>query len=59
MEILVWQQTKDGQKKRPSNKPKMYTPDFMKKTTEKSKINKDVEVHSTDSVKDILNMPRG
>jgi hypothetical protein len=59
LEILVWQQTKDGQKKKPTNKPKMYTPKFMEKPTPPSPINRDSVRHTPDDIKQILSLPRG
>lgn len=55
VEVLVWQQTKEGQKKHSSKQPKMYTPPFMEKSAE---TNKENEVHTTDDIKAILAKPR-
>lgn len=54
LEVLVWQKTKDGQKKNPQNAPKLYKPPFMLSDDERAAINDDSEKHTTDDIKAIL-----
>lgn len=59
LEVLVWQKTKDGQRRSPRNKPKLYTPDFMKKKPKEAAITRESELHTVDDIKQILDRPRG
>lgn len=58
LETLIWMKTKDAQKKPYKNKPTIFVPDFMKRSSDKSPINKDSEAHTTDDIKSILALPR-
>ena len=58
LEVLAWQNTKDGHKKRPTNKPKMFVPDFIKKLERSRNKDPNVETHDIDDIKNILNKPR-
>lgn len=54
LEILAWQKTRDGQRKRPTQKPKIFVPEFM----QSGEVGKEAEAHSVDDIKAILAMPR-
>ena len=56
---MVWQNGFDPKKKAQhlAAKPKLYTPDFMKKLTDES-IKKDTVSLDVDEVKDLLSKPR-
>ena len=58
LEVLVWQKSKDAQKKAPQHKPKPFVPEFMGITPEGSEISRDSEIHDTDGIRDILSRPR-
>lgn len=60
LELQIWQQSYDPKKKaeHKAKKPKPFTPDFIKQNSEPSEINKGVEVHTTDDIRDILAKPR-
>lgn len=53
LETLVWLHTKDSQKKLPQNKPQPFVPEFMQIVQKK-----DMVVHTTEDIKNILAMPR-
>jgi hypothetical protein len=57
-EVLTWQNTKDGQKKRPQNPPKTFVPDFMINVDETHALNRDSVAQDVDSIKEILARPR-
>lgn len=54
LDVLVWQNTKDGKKKQPTKVPKPFMPPFMKKAMRKDGLNKDSELHTVDDIRDIL-----
>lgn len=58
LELLVWAKTKDAQKKVPVNKPKPFIPDFLEQPPSEGDANKDIEVHTTDDIREILAKPR-
>ena len=58
LEVLVWQNSKDAQKRAPQNKPKPFIPEFMGIAPEGSEISKGIEIHTTDDIRDILALPR-
>lgn len=58
LEVLVWQKSKDAQKKAPHHKPKLWLPDFMKKAQQKSEISKGAVSADVDTIKEILAKPR-
>lgn len=58
IETLVWQNSKDAQKKAPRNKPKPFIPDFMQKQSKQPKNNKGMVVAETSEIKDLLSRPR-
>lgn len=51
--------TKDAQKKIPQHRPTLFIPDFMPQKSAPGAINKGVEVHTTDDIRDILALKRG
>lgn len=59
LETLVWQKTKDAQKKLPQHKPRPFVPDFMGgMKSDPADMSKGVEAHTTDEIGNILAMPR-
>lgn len=54
LEILVWQKSKDAQKRAPSHKPKPFVPPFMEKPKDESPINRGMETHTPDDMRDLL-----
>lgn len=58
LEILVWQKSKDAQKKMPRHKPKPFVPTFMPQVSEPGEIGNGAEAHTTDDIRDILSKPR-
>lgn len=54
LNVLAWQQTKDGQSKTPKNSPEMFMPDFMKV----SDPNKDSQAYTSEEIDAILAKPR-
>lgn len=59
LETLVWQNSKDAQKKVPKHIPKPFIPEFLKKQANHSKINSGSQAHTTDGIRSILSQPRG
>jgi len=59
LETLVWQKSKDAQKKAPLNRPQLFVPDFAKPKQEPSAINNESQVHSTDQIDAMLAGQRG
>lgn len=58
LEVLVWQNSKDAQKKAPQHKPKPFTPEFMKPKQTNRPTAKGVMKADVDTIKDILSRPR-
>lgn len=55
LEVLLWTKSKDAQKKTPSNAPKPFIPEFIKKIEREQKQEMTMTI---DDVKDILARPR-
>lgn len=57
LEVLAWQKANEGVKaSQQTDKPKLFIPAFME---EKKPLDPDIEVRTTDDIKDLLAMPRG
>jgi len=59
LETLVWQKSKDAQKKAPRYQPQMFIPDFAKPKQEPSAINNESQAHTTDQIDAMLAGQRG
>lgn len=55
LEVLAWQNTKDGQKKHPSHRPELFTPDFLTKYKNKET---ESEAMTVEEMKEYLSKPR-
>jgi len=60
LETLVWQKSFDPKKKAAhmAAKPKLFTPDFMKKAMDDEGIKKDTQAADVDTIKELLARPR-
>lgn len=60
LETIVWQKSFDPKKKSAhmAAKPKLFTPDFMKKAMDDEGIKKDTQAADVDTIKEILARPR-
>lgn len=57
LDIIVWQNSNIGVKKsKQTRRPEPFMPEFMKQPIQKDK---EIEVHTTTDIRDILNQPRG
>lgn len=55
LEVLAWQKANEGVKQsKQTEKPKLFMPDFMKEKV----VQKDIEIHTTEDIREILNRPR-
>lgn len=54
LNVIAWQSTKDAQKKHPTKAPKPFIPEFMRNLQTEQQINKDIEAHDVDELKQIL-----
>lgn len=61
MELMLWQNSYNGKNKskHKNNKPKPFIPEFMKPPKELSNLRSEVESHTVDDIRSILEMPRG
>lgn len=59
LDVLVWQNSKDAQKKHPVNQPKPFSPPFFNLDKVKREVqNREKVVMSSDKMRDLLNRPR-
>lgn len=58
LEVLVWQKSKDAQRKSPQHRPKQFVPEFMKQPEQKSALAKGLVADDVDNIKALLKRPR-